>query len=121
MRAFPLILLAVVPAARAQNPEPADAVEQALAATTDLAAVSIQSGDPLMANAALRAYYALANATDALRGSPNYLGPPLMDPVTFKTFYEELRRGMSSEKHFNIARAGRRHVFSVAQLVSLMG
>jgi hypothetical protein len=120
MRAFPLILLAVVPAAHAQNPEPADAVDQALAATTDLAAVSIQSGDPLMANAALRAYYALANATDALRGSPNYLGPPLMDPVTFKTFYEELRRGTSSDKHLNIARAGRRHVFSVAQLVSLM-
>jgi hypothetical protein len=120
MRAFPLILFAAVPVAFAQAPEASDAVEQALAATTDLAAVSFQNGDPLMADAALRAHYALANAAEALRASPNYLGPPLMDPVTFKIFYDELRRGTSSDKHANIARAGRRHLFSVAQLVSLM-
>ena len=119
MRAFLLILLAAVPVARAQSPEPSDAVEQALSATTDLAAASLQSGDPLMADAALRAYYALANATDALRASP-YIGPPLMDPVTFKTFYEELRRSTSNDKHLSIARAGRKHVFKVAQVVSLM-
>ena len=120
MRAVPLILLAAVPAAFAQGAEPPDAVEQALAATTDLAAASIQGGDPLMADVALRAHYALANAAESLRGSANYRGPALLDPVTFKTFYEELRRGTSSDKHANMVRAARRHLFSVAQLVSLM-
>jgi hypothetical protein len=120
MRALPILFLAAVPTALAQNYDPTDAVDQALAATTDLAVFSAQTGDPLTAEAALRAHDALANVAEALRASPYYQVPSLMDPVTFRTFYDELRRAMSSDRHAYIRRSGRRHLFTVDQVASLM-
>ncbi len=120
MRAVSIALLAVAPAAVAQSSDPSDAVEQALAATTELATASAQSGNPVIAEAALRAYSAVANAAEALQASPYYRSPPLMDPVTFRTFYDDLSRAANGEKRTNIARAGMRHLFTVDQVVSLM-
>jgi len=120
MRAASIVFLALTRAAIAQSSDPSDAVEQALAATTELAAASAQSGNPVIAEAALRAQSAVANAAEALRASPYYQSPPLMDPVTFSTFYDELRRATNSEKRANIARTGMRHLFTVDQVVSLM-
>jgi hypothetical protein len=120
MRALPILFLAAASAALAQSSDATDAVDHALAATTDLAIVSAQAGDPLMADAALRAHDALANVAEALRASPLYRAPSLMDPVTFKTFYDDLRRAISSDRHAYIARSGQRHLFTVDQVVSLM-
>jgi len=120
MRAVSIVFLAVTRAATAQSSDPSDAVEQALTATTELANVSTQSGNPVIAEAALRAQSAVANAAQALRASPYFQSPPVMDPVTFNTFYDDLRRATSNEKRTNIARAGQRHLFTVDQVVSLM-
>jgi hypothetical protein len=118
-----LALVLVAFAARvafAQVPDPSDAVEEALAAASDLAVASAQSGDPVIADAALRANEALANAADALKASPCYRPPAVMDPVTFKTFYDALSDGMSGDRQASIASAARGHLFTVDQLVLLM-
>ena len=120
MRAVSIAFLAVTRAAIAQSSDPSEAVEQALAATSELADISAQSGNPVIAESARRAQSAVATVAEAIRASPYYQSPPLMDPVTFNTFYDELHRATNNEKRTNIARAGMRHLFTVDQVVSLM-
>ncbi len=120
MRALPVLVLVAAPVTFAQALDPSEAVEQAISATTDLEMASAQSGNPIIADAALRANDALANAAEALKASPYYRPPAVMDPITFKTFFDELRRGISGDRHASIASAAHGHLFTVDQVISLM-
>src|SRR5262249_21007712 len=120
MRAWLAVLALPASTAFAQSTDPSDAVDQALSAMADLVAVSSQSENPAVANAALRANQILSNTVESLQGASYYRPPPVMDSTTFQIFYDDLRRRTTSEQQSGISRAGRRHLFSVDQVVSLM-
>jgi hypothetical protein len=80
----------------------------------------MQSSDPLVAEAAHRATLAFSNVAEALSNSPYYRAPAPLDEITWGIFFEDLRRSTSSEQHRKIARAARRHLFTVGQVVAMM-
>lgn len=124
MRLLPVLLLAAAADAAdfdAQSPDPNEVIARAINEAADLAAASSISGDLLIWDAARQAYVPLAEASEGLRRSAYYRPPPPMDPITYQIFFEELRRAAtSSDRYPRIARAARRHLFTVEQVVSMM-
>lgn len=105
----------------AQPVEPLDALNQALAASENLAVAAAQSPDAALAEVARRAHFDFLRAVAAFRSTP-YQIPAPMDPITFEIFVKELRRSdkLTQDRLAMIARSSARHLFTVDQVVTLM-
>ncbi len=108
-------------AAFAQSVEPIDALNQALAASENLAVAAAQSPDPALAEVARRAHFEFLRAIAAFRSTPYQNAAP-MDPITFEIFIKELGRSdkLTQDQLAMIARSSARHLFTVDQVVTLM-
>src|SRR5215472_13787330 len=108
-------------AAFAQPAEPIDELNQALAASENLAIAAAQSSDPVLAEVARRAHLQFFQAVAAFRTSP-YQSPTPMDPITFGIFIKELgsSHNFTEDRIAMIARSSARHPFTVDQVVTLM-
>jgi hypothetical protein len=107
--------------ASAQNEEVSEALQQAMIASSDLAAVSSASSDPNVLDAALRAQQALGAAALAVLGAPPYRLLPVMDSETFRAFIKDLQRSRTtSERMVLIGRAAYQHLILVDQLMEFL-
>ncbi len=108
-------------AAFAQSVGPIDALNQALAASENLAVAAAQSPDPALAEVARCAHFDFLRAIAAFRSTPYQNAAP-MDPITFETFVKELGRSdkLTQDRLAMIARSSARHLFTVDQVVTLM-
>src|SRR5215469_6999370 len=108
-------------AASAQTDDSLDALNEALAASENLAVAASQSADPSVASAARQAHFAFLQAAAAFRSAP-YRVPTLMDPTTFGIFVKELDKGdkLTSDRLTLITRSSARHLFTVEQVITLM-
>jgi Domain of unknown function (DUF4476) len=108
-------------AALAQSVEPIDALNQALAASENLAVAAAQSPDPALAEVARRAHFDFLQAIAAFRSTPYQNAAPI-DPITFEIFVKELGRSdkLTQDRLAMIARSSARHLFTVDQVVTLM-
>jgi hypothetical protein len=120
MRTLAIVLFTSAAVWAQTSGDAADSVSEAISAANELSAAGAQSFDPIVIEAARRAYFALSNVAEVLSNSPYYRAPVAMDPVTWRIFLEDLRRGTSGDQHRKIVRAARRHLFTVDQLVVMM-
>lgn len=123
MRTSLAALFLVASSALAQTHlEPNEALNRALEATAELMAVTAKTNDPTTTASAQKASLALSLAVQAMRNQPLCLTPPVIDPVTFGLFIEELQRGnrTNSLPLPFINRTLQRHFLSVSQLKTLL-
>jgi hypothetical protein len=122
MRTFLTLLFLIPCAAMAEAPNSAEALSRALTSTAELATVSARARDPEVAASARRARQALLEAAEAIKSGPLCRPQPVMDPLTFRVFLEDLRRSDKSvaDRHAIISRAATRHRYTVDQLLQLM-
>jgi len=122
MRSLLAALSLIAVSASAQPLEPNEALNRALEATAELMAVTAKTNDPATTTSAQKASLALSLAVQAMRTQPLCLTPPVIDPVTFGLFLEELQRGnrTNSLPLPYINRTLQRHFLSVSQLKALL-
>ncbi len=113
-----LIVLVVL----AQQLAPNEALNRALEATAELLNVTKKTDDPATTAAAQKASLALSLAVQSMRAQPLCVLPPVIDPVSFGLFVEELQRGnrANSLPMPYITRTLQRHFLSVSQLKTLV-